>query len=80
MDKNDYYYEVMFQVWMRGGNPDSVSYDRAEQNYYNQVDPDDAASAEMRHMRSDSYYPEPDYPEPNYPEPDYPEPDEPEQN
>jgi len=40
MDRNEHFYEASYQIWMRGGNPDRLSFDRAEQDWYNGKEPD----------------------------------------
>ena len=52
MDKQDYYYEALYQIWMRGGDPDRLSFDRAEQDYYNGNEPDYTAEMEIKRQRS----------------------------
>ena len=51
MDKNEYFYEAIYQIWMRGGNPDMLSFDRAEQDYYNDREPDYTARMEINRQR-----------------------------
>jgi len=52
MDKHKYYYEALYQIWMRGGNPKRLSFDRAAQDYYDGKDPDYTAEMEIKRQRS----------------------------
>jgi|SRR5690606_4660217 len=51
MDRNEHFYEAAYQTWMRGGNPDRLSFDRAEQDWYNGKEPDYTAQMEINRQR-----------------------------
>lgn len=51
MDSNEHFYEAAYQTWMRGGNPDRLSFDRAEQDWYNGKEPDYTAQTEIKRQR-----------------------------
>lgn len=46
--RNDYYGDVAYEVWRRGGNPDAVDYDRLDDYRYAGLYSDEAASRELR--------------------------------
>jgi len=51
MDRNEHFYEALYQTWMRGGNPDRLSFDRVEQDWYNGKEPDFTAQMEINRQR-----------------------------
>ena len=51
MDRNEHFYDAAYQIWMRGGNPDRLSFDRAEQDWYNGKEPDYTAQIEINRQR-----------------------------
>jgi hypothetical protein len=51
MDRDEYFYEAAYQTWRRGGNPDRLSFDRAEQDWYNGKEPDYTAQMEINRQR-----------------------------
>lgn len=55
-DKDDYWGDVLYEVWRSGGDVDRVDYDRVEDARYDGYDEYEAAASEMRHQQ----------PEPNY--------------
>ena len=42
----DYYGDVLYEVWMSGGNPDDVSYERLKDDWHDGIEVDDAARSE----------------------------------
>lgn len=51
MNRYEHFYEAAYQTWMRGGNPDRLSFDRAEQDWYNGKEPDYTAQMEINRQR-----------------------------
>lgn len=51
MDRSEHFYEAAYQTWMRGGNPDRLSFDEAEQDWYNGKEPDYTAQMEINRQR-----------------------------
>lgn len=48
MDANEHFYEACYLVWRRGGNPDRVSFESAEHDYYKGAEPDYTANKEIK--------------------------------
>lgn len=48
MTQYKHYLEASTEIWMRGGNPDNLSHDRADNNYYRGYSPEDTARGHMR--------------------------------
>jgi len=51
MKKDEYFYEVAYQIWERGGNPDLLSQDRAERDFYEGMDPECTSEMEIKRQR-----------------------------
>ena len=47
-ERDDYKYDVMYDVWRAGGNPDAVDYDRCDAAYDRGVDAEDHAGRLLR--------------------------------
>ncbi len=47
MKKDDYYYDVCYEVWRNGYNPDYVDFEQNENDYYNELEPEYSASKEI---------------------------------
>lgn len=56
-EREDYWGDVVYEVWRRGGDPDRVDRDRTDDHFYNGLSSDAAASRFMPHRK------------PNYDEP-----------
>lgn len=50
--RDDYYGDVIYEVWRSGGNPDTVDYDDLDDYRYEGLYPDEAALCELRRQRS----------------------------
>jgi hypothetical protein len=51
MDRNEHFYEALYQIWMRGGIPDALSFDKSEQDWYDGKEPDYTAEIEIKRQR-----------------------------
>jgi len=49
--KSKYRGDVIYEVWRRGGNPDLVDYDRVDDYYYENYEPEYTASIELNLQR-----------------------------
>jgi len=47
-DESKYFYDVVYEVWRRGGNSDQVDQDRTNNNFYDGVSEDESARREIR--------------------------------
>lgn len=48
---SDYYGDVIYEVWRRGGNPDAVDPDRVRDYQEEDLFPEHAAAREVRRQR-----------------------------
>lgn len=56
MSERDFFGEVVFGVYQRGGNPDLVDMDRVATSRANGCDEDQAAAAELHYQRRGRTY------------------------
>lgn len=61
-EERRYHADVAYDVWRSGGNMDRVNYERVQDAFYNLVDSESAARAELRNQRP----PEPQMTEEEY--------------
>ncbi len=52
METNDYYYDVCYEVWKNGGNPDFVDFEQSENDYYNELIPEYSAENEINRQKN----------------------------
>jgi hypothetical protein len=49
--EDDYFGDVIYEVWRRGGDPDCVDRDRVRERYQDYDEADDVAHCELRRQR-----------------------------
>ncbi len=50
-DEDNYWGDVLYRVWMQGGNPDLVDQERTDEYYHEGLDDDEGARLEIRKQR-----------------------------
>jgi len=53
-DRDDYWGDVVYEVWRAGGDVDRIDDDRVEDNRWDGMEYEDAASIELRHQRPEN--------------------------
>lgn len=48
---SQHYYDASYEIWRNGGNPDRLSWDRSDNDYYDGRTPEYTANRELREMR-----------------------------
>lgn len=48
---SEHYHEAGYQIWRNGGNPDRLSWDRSDNDFYDGRTPEYTANRELREMR-----------------------------
>ncbi|MFA5385517.1 MAG: hypothetical protein WC364_12850 [Eubacteriales bacterium] len=51
-ERREYYGDVTYEIWRRGGNPDEIDYDRLDDYCYEGLYSAEAATLELRRQRS----------------------------
>lgn len=51
-DRREYEADVAYEVWRRGGNPDSIDQDAVDEEFYRESPVDESAEAELRRQRN----------------------------
>jgi hypothetical protein len=49
-NRSDEFYDVCYEVWRSGGNPDQIDRDRVDDYLYDGASPEDVAAIELRHQ------------------------------
>lgn len=50
-NRDDYFGDVVYEVWRSGGNPDAVDRDCTDECFYDRREPDECARDELRRQQ-----------------------------